>query len=181
VRGRRCGPGSACLGNVMLALLAHRTLRWLERQRVRYYLARMNVGERVSIKEGLRVARPENVTIGSDVRINSDVLLQAHGPIDIGDFTMLASRCAIVTATHDMAKRGIEAFDTLTKAPVRIGRHCWLGVGVTVLPGVTIGDGTVVGAGSVVTHDLPPGMICAGVPAKPMRQRPSQPQGSGPA
>ena len=164
----------------MIAWVAHRILRWLERQRVRYYMARMHVGERVRIKEGLRVARPENVTIGNDVRINSDVLLQAHGPITIGDLTMLASRCAIVTANHDIAQRGIGAFDTFSKAPVTIGRDCWLGLGVIVLPGVTIGDGTVVGAGSVVTRDLPPGMVCAGVPARPMRERPSQAQESRP-
>ena len=41
-----------------------------------------------------------------------------------------------------------------------------------VLPGVTIGDGTIVGAGSVVTKDLPPEMVCVGVPARPLKPRP---------
>jgi len=153
--------------------LAHRVLRWLERRRVRYWLARMTVGERVRIKEGLRVEKPHKVTIGNDVRINTDCILQAHGGIEIGDFTMVAARVTIVTANHDLACRGVEAFDTLVEAPVRIGRHCWLGTGVIVLPGVTIGDGTVVGAGSVVTRDLPPGMICVGTPARPVRKRPT--------
>ena len=159
-----------------MSLAAQRLLRWLERQTVRYYMARMNLGHRVSIKEGLRVEKPHNVTIGNDVRINAGVLLQAHAPISIGDFTMIAANCAVVTANHDMAKRGIEAFDTFASMPVRIGSHCWLGVGVIVLPGVTIGDGTVVGAGSVVTRDLPPGMVCAGVPAKPIKERPLEDQ-----
>ena len=164
----------------MLNLAAHRFLRWLERRRVRYYLARMTVGERVRIKEGLRVEKPRQVKIGSDVRINTDCILQAHGGIEIGDFTMLAARVTIVTANHDLSRRGVEAFDTLLEAPVRIGRHCWLGTGVIVLPGVTIGDGTVVGAGSVVTRDLPPGTICMGTPAWPVRERPGEEAGLEP-
>ncbi len=47
------------------------------------------------------------------------------------------------------------------------------------LPGVTIGDGVVVGAGSVVTRDLPPGMVCLGTPAKPVKVRPLSPEASG--
>jgi len=156
----------------VLNRLGHLVLRWLERRRVRYYLRRMTVGDRVSIKQGLRVDKPHKVTIGSDVRINADCTLQAHGGIEIGDLSMLAARVTIVTANHDLSRRGVEAFDTLVEAPVRIGRHCWLGAGAIVLPGVTIGDGAVVGAGSVVTRDLPPGMVCVGVPARPVRERP---------
>lgn len=158
----------------MISLLAHKILGWLERRRVRYWLSRMNAGRRVSIKPGLMVAKPQNVTLGDDVRINVNCVLQAHAPIEIGELTMIAANCTIVTANHDLAKRGIAAFDTLRPEPVRIGRHCWLGAGVTVLPGVTIGDGAVVGAGSVVASDLPPETICMGVPARPVRPRPKE-------
>ena len=53
---------------------------------------------------------------------------------------------------------------------VHIGRNCWLGVGVIVLPGVTIGDNTVVGAGSVVVHDLPANVVAVGNPCKVIRE-----------
>jgi acetyltransferase-like isoleucine patch superfamily enzyme len=46
----------------------------------------------------------------------------------------------------------------------------WLGNNVCVLPNVTIGDGAVVGANSVVTHDIPPYAIVAGIPAKIVKQ-----------
>jgi len=50
--------------------------------------------------------------------------------------------------------------------PIIIGDHVWIGMNVTVLKGVTIGDGAVVAAGSMVTKDVPPHSLVAGVPAK---------------
>ena len=48
--------------------------------------------------------------------------------------------------------------------PIRIGRNCWLGAGVIVVPGVTIGENTVIGAGSVVTKDIPANVVAVGNP-----------------
>ena len=55
-------------------------------------------------------------------------------------------------------------------APIRIGRNCWLGANVSVMPGVTIGDNVVIGAGSVVTKDLPSNVIAVGNPCKILRE-----------
>ena len=54
--------------------------------------------------------------------------------------------------------------------PVHIGKNCWLGAGVRVMPGVTIGDNSVIGAGSVVTKDIPPNVVAVGVPCKVLRE-----------
>lgn len=54
--------------------------------------------------------------------------------------------------------------------PVRIGRNCWLGAGVIVLPGVSIGDNTVIGAGSVVTRDMPANVLAVGNPCRVLRE-----------
>ena len=53
-----------------------------------------------------------------------------------------------------------------SKGKVVIGNYVWLGNNVCVMPGITIGDGVVVGANSVVTKDIPPYCVAAGVPAK---------------
>ena len=53
---------------------------------------------------------------------------------------------------------------------MHIGRNCWLGAGVIVLPGVTIGDNVVVGAGSVVTKDLPDNVVAVGNPCRVLRE-----------
>ena len=74
----------------MFRALVHRLLMWLERQNVRYYMAKMNVGKRVTIKRGLRARSPGNITIGNDVSIGCNVILQAHAPIYIGDFTKIS-------------------------------------------------------------------------------------------
>lgn len=53
---------------------------------------------------------------------------------------------------------------------MHIGRNCWLGAGVIVLPGVSIGDNTVVGAGSVVTRDLPANVVSVGSPCRVLQE-----------
>jgi acetyltransferase-like isoleucine patch superfamily enzyme len=156
----------------MLATIFGKILTFLQRQQVQYYVSRMHVGERVRIRPGLVVFRPSNVVIEDGVTINVNCVLQAHAPIRIGRHTLIAANCTIVTAAHDISKRGDDTRCTLTEKPVTIGQDCWLGAGVVVLPGVTIGDGAVVGAGSVVTRDLPPGMVCFGAPARPVKTRP---------
>ena len=52
-----------------------------------------------------------------------------------------------------------------------IGNDVWVGLRVTIIAGVTIGNGAIIGAGSVVTHDVPPYAIVAGVPAKVVKYR----------
>lgn len=54
--------------------------------------------------------------------------------------------------------------------PPTLRKGCSIGACAVILPGVTVGAGATVGAGSVVTHDVPPGVTVAGVPAKPIRR-----------
>ena len=89
--------------------------------------------------------------------------------IYIGDYTMLGPNVTIATAGHpidpELRRRGLQY-----NLPVRIGRNCWLGAGVIVMPGVTIGDNTVIGAGSVVTKDIPAGVVAVGNPCRVLRE-----------
>ena len=89
--------------------------------------------------------------------------------IYVGDYTMIAPNVTIATAGHpilpELRQKGLQY-----NLPVHIGKNCWLGAGVIVLPGVSIGDNTVVGAGSVVTKDLPSNVVAVGNPARVLRE-----------
>lgn len=89
--------------------------------------------------------------------------------IYVGDCTMFGPNVTLATAGHpilpELREKGLQF-----NMPIRIGRNCWLGAGVIVLPGVTIGDNVVVGAGSVVTKDLPDNVVAVGTPCRVLRE-----------
>lgn len=82
-----------------------------------------------------------------------------------GDNVMIAPGVTITTVGHPLSPKGRREHRGIAKE-VHIGNDVWIGANAVILPGVTIGDGTVVGAGAVVTKDIPPMSVVAGVPAK---------------
>lgn len=155
----------------MLNSIGHKIFSWLEKRELAFLRSKMNMGKGIDMKKGFRATKPGDITIGDFASIGPDVTMQAHAPIEIGDYTLIAAGVTIVTANHYIDKRELEMRHG-EQSPVKIGKSCWLGAGVIILPGVTIGDGTIVGAGSIVSKDLPPEMICVGVPAKAIKPRP---------
>ena len=138
-------------------------------------------GSRGSIRIGLHAMISHGVVIeswGGDVRIGDRVffgphaVIYGHGGVEIGDESLIAMHCVIVSSNHTVptANRTIQR-EPDQLLPTKIGRDVWLGAGVTVLGGVTIGDGCVVGAGAVVTADLPRYSIAYGVPARVVGHR----------
>ena len=111
----------------------------------------------------------KNVHFGKYVYANFNVTMVDDTHIYVGDYTMLGPNVVIATGGHpilpQLREQGMQF-----NMPVRIGRNCWLGAGVIVLPGVTIGDNVVVGAGSVVTHDLPDNVVAVGNPCRVLRE-----------
>ena len=89
--------------------------------------------------------------------------------IYIGDYTMIGPNVTIATAGHPILPELREQVYQFNM-PVHIGRNCWLGAGVIIMPGVTIGDNTVIGAGSVVTKDIPANVVAVGNPCRVMRE-----------
>lgn len=110
-----------------------------------------------------------NVHFGNGVYANFNLTLVDDTHIYVGDYTMIGPNVTIATAGHpilpQLRQQGLQY-----NMPVRIGRNCWLGAGVIVLPGVTIGDNVVVGAGSVVTKDLPSNVVAVGSPCRVLRE-----------
>ena len=88
--------------------------------------------------------------------------------IYIGDNVMLAPNVIIATAGHPI-DAGLRRKGLQYNKSVRIGKNCWLGAGVIVMPGVTIGDNSVIGAGSIVTKDIPANVVAVGNPCHVLR------------
>lgn len=134
----------------------------------------MSFGKQVQVVS--RVARSEFVTsrhgrltIGDHVYINYGAAIAAHRLITIGSHTLIGTHCIIMDNDYhhvDVTERRCMP----ESQPVIIGDHVWIGARVTILKGVTIGEYAVIGAGSVVTRDVPPLTLVAGVPACPIRQ-----------
>ena len=109
----------------------------------------------------------KNIHVGKFVFINAGCSFQDQGGITIGDGCLIGHNTVIATLNHDEnpAKR-----NDLHPAPVVIGKKVWVGSNATILPGVTIGDNAIVAAGAVVTKDVPPDTVVAGVPARILRE-----------
>lgn len=107
-----------------------------------------------------------SIRLGKNIFLGPHVVIYGHGGVEIGDDTLVAMHCRIVSSNHEIPAMGHDIRAQPDRLlPVKIGRDVWLGAGVTVLGGVNIGDGCVVGAGAVVTKSLPAGAIAHGVPA----------------
>lgn len=110
-----------------------------------------------------------HVHMGKNIYANFNLTLVDDTHIYIGDCTMIGPNVVIATAGHpllpELREKGYQY-----NAPVQIGKNCWLGAGVIIVPGVTIGDNAVIGAGSIVTKDIPPNVLAAGNPCRVLRE-----------
>ncbi len=110
-----------------------------------------------------------HVHLGKRVYANFNLTLVDDGHIYIGDCTMFAPNVTVATASHPI-NPAMRELALQYNADVHIGKNCWLGSGVVVLPGVTIGDNSVIGAGSIVTRDIPANVVAVGNPCRVLRE-----------
>lgn len=108
----------------------------------------------------------ESVVIGSCANIRA-----SGGQIFIGRNSLVGQKVSLIASNHKLSSqmpyRNLPLDDR--KNGIYINENVWLGAGVTVLPGCTIGMNSVVGAGSVVTKNIPPNEIWAGIPARKIK------------
>jgi galactoside O-acetyltransferase len=130
------------------------------------------VGLRPKVWRDVWVDDYRKLTMGSDVSIGKSAMLLTHGGLTIGDEVMIAHGAQIISAGHRIPEAGSTMrFSGLEVAPIVIEDGAWIGAGAIVLPGVRVGRGAVVAAGAVVTRDVEPGTIVAGVPGEAIGRR----------
>lgn len=129
-----------------------------------------NVGDQVVVEAPFRCDYGYNLHFGHRVAIEPNCYFQDAARIEIGEGTIIGSNVSLLckTATVDPSQRQGSQGRFLAGA-IKIEENCIIHANVTILPYRTIGKGSVIGAGSVVTRDVPPYTVFAGVPAKRIR------------
>ena len=109
------------------------------------------------------------IHFGNGVYANFGLTCVDDTHIYIGDKTMFGPNVVLATANHPILPELREKAYQYNKE-IHIGRNCWLGAGVIVVPGISIGDNSVIGAGSVVTRDIPDNVLAVGNPRRVLRE-----------
>jgi len=123
---------------------------------------------KVNIGEGTTIQR--RCTINGTTRLGANCILAPNVFVSSGTHPFRFIPHLSIREQERQIVHSAADFANLDR-PVWIQDDCWLGANVVVCPGVTIGKGSVIGANSVVTRDVSPYTVVAGVPAKPIGQR----------
>lgn len=111
-----------------------------------------------------------NTFLGRDVFLNFGVTILDTAEVHIGDRSMIAPNCQLITVGHPVDDVAMRRGGWERAQPIHIGEDVWIAAGVTIFPGVSIGDRAVIGAGSLVTTDIPADCLAVGAPAKARRE-----------
>lgn len=120
-----------------------------------------------SIFRNVDLRSPYRISIGKFCNINKNVVLDGRGGLTIGNNVDIAQDVNIWTEQHDYNDPQYKA----SLKEVIIDDYVWIASRATILPGVKIGRGAVVACGAVVTKDVQPLAVVAGVPAKQIGSR----------
>ena len=127
----------------------------------------IKIGNETYINRNNFFITPKLITVGSYSHINRGCLLDARGKITIGNNVSISHKVKLVTGSHDIDSTDFHG----VYLPIVIEDYAWLGIGCTILQNVTIGKGAVVCAGAVVTKNVEPYSVVAGIPARKIRER----------
>ena len=137
----------------------------LIRMAQRYMLCKsfcIEIGDNVSIHD---------IKFGNNVSIHPMCYFQASGGIEIGNDVSIAHGVTLMTENHSYEDRNVPIKDQpVISKPIIIEDNVWIGAKATVLYGRRIGENSVIAAGAVVTKDVPPNTVVAGVPARVIKE-----------
>jgi acetyltransferase-like isoleucine patch superfamily enzyme len=135
----------------------------------------IKIGDMVTIgRFSSIVCKDADIDIGSHVNIGSNVKVIAanKGKIAIGNSIDIGSSCHFSGGSYDYSNaEQLPSSQRIETKGINVEDLAWIGAGVIILDGVTIGSKSIIGAGAVVTDEIPPNSIAAGVPAKVKKTR----------
>lgn len=134
--------------------------------------AGVTIGDHSLIQGPVRITGDGNpsalLSIGSYTIISGPLHIDIGAAVRIGWGVRIGHDVSLLTVNHQMSNEQLRS-GTRVFAPIEIKNGVWLASRTTVLPGVSIGEGAVVAAGAVVTRDVAPNTLVAGVPARFVR------------
>ena len=163
-------------------LLAHLTMplppsTFASTRTAMFRAAGVKIGPRSLIQGSLRITGHGNpcklLSIGKETLITGGLHVDLGAPLRIGDRVRIGHDVSLLTINHQVGATWLRAGTSISDEIV-IENGCWLASRCTVLPGVVIGRGAIVAAGAVVSRDVPPNTLVAGVPARVIRELPEE-------
>jgi len=134
---------------------------------------RLEVGPHALLEPGVWLTAPgaARIRIGGGTFLNLGVMIASMNLVEIGSHCMLANGCLVSDASHrfDDPVMPVPWQGFTTKGTTHVGDNVWCGTNVVITGGVRVGERSVIGANSVVTSDIPPFTVAAGVPARVLR------------
>jgi acetyltransferase-like isoleucine patch superfamily enzyme len=125
------------------------------------------------IYPGARLSHTYGLRAGRNLHVNGSAFIDARGGVTLGAHVLIGPNAVIVSSQHHWTDPSLPiVLQGHVPSAVAIGDDVWIGANAVVTPGVRVGTGAVVGAGAVVTADVAPYTIVAGVPARPIGDRP---------
>lgn len=139
---------------------------WVIRK-VYYLLLGAKIGKKTQMDMDITFMDINKLVIGRHSHINRHATIDARGRLIIGNMVSISQRVAIMTGSHDYQSPDFD----FKRTRIVIDDYVWIGINATVIGHVHIGKGAVICAGAVVTKDVPPYAVVAGVPAKSIGTR----------
>ncbi|MFD2467331.1 acyltransferase [Amycolatopsis silviterrae] len=125
--------------------------------------------ESCRVRERAKIVSPGNLVMGEHCWVGEGAVLDASGGLEIGEHTSIGLNTLVFTHSSWLANMALEnhsGSDLIERKPVKIGKGCFIGGLVVIMPGVTIGDFATVQPNSVVAKDVPARSLVAGNPAR---------------
>lgn len=155
--------GILYLTNYLVSLIPSHVIRLFF---YRYCLG-LEIGKNSHVFMGAWFDSKKNFKMGNNSIINQKCRLDNRGSITIGNNVSVSAEVCILTADHEL-----QSCDFIGRTrSVIIEDYVFIGTRAMILPGITLGEGCAVAAGAVVTKNVAPFVIVAGVPAKPIGKR----------
>lgn len=128
------------------------------------------IGKKVIIRPSVTITYPWKLSIGDYSWVGDHVELYTLGNIHIGNHVVISQKSYLCTGSHDYLREDFSIF----QKPIKICDQVWIATDVFIAPGVTIEEGSIISARSSVFKNIPSNKICAGTPAKIIRERISE-------